>query len=565
MAMTNRYFSGPTAAHRRQIYKGAGYLGDDFERPHIGIACAFSEASPAHRHLRELAEHVKAGIWQAGGVPFEFGVFSTCGNIAIGTDNLKYELALRDVLAASIETVARVHLFDGLVLMASCDSIIPGQLMGAARVDLPTVMVTGGPMLAGKGKNGVVLSPDVNEAVYGAYPLGRVSEEEMMEMEDCACPSLGACPVMGTANTMQILVEAMGMALSGTATIPAVLADKRKAARRAGWKIVELVRKGIRPSGILTEGALRNAIVADVAIGGSTNAPLHIMSIGRELGVDIPLELFDEISRKTPLLASVIPNGPHTVIDFHQSGGVPALLKELETLLDTSVMTVDGNTLRENLNSVNGTDGVAIAHFDRPLQPEGGLAIVKGNIAPNGAVVRTSVILPKMLVHRGPARTFNSDADAWKAIVEGRIQPGDVLVVRYEGVRGAPGMMETMMSTDALFRMGLEGSVALITDGRFSGFNRGPIIGHVSPEAIEGGLIALIEDGDAIQIDIPARRLQVELSDEEIARRRANWHPLEPRTKVGFLALYAQNALPPEKGAAMQQWSRPPVGRTVRT
>jgi dihydroxy-acid dehydratase len=565
MAITNGNFSGPTAAHRRQIYKGAGYLGEDFERPHIGIANAFSEATPAHRHLRELAEHVKAGIWQAGGVPFEFGVFSTCGNIALGTDNLKYELALRDVLAASIETVAKVHLFDGLVLMASCDSIIPGQLMGAARVNLPTVMVTGGPMLAGKGKNGIVLSPDVNEAVYGAYPLGRVSEEDMMEMEDCACPSFGACPVMGTANTMQILIEAMGMALSGTATIPAVLADKRKAARRAGRKIVELVQKNIRPSDILTESGLRNAIVADVAIGGSTNAPLHIMSIGRELGIDIPLELFDEISRKTPLLASVIPNGPHTVIDFYQSGGVPALLKELETLLDTSVMTADGNTLRENLNSVNGTNGVAIAHFDQPLQPEGGLAVMKGNIAPNGAVVRTSAILPKMLVHRGPARTFNSDADTWKAIVEGQIQPGEVLVVRYEGVRGAPGMMETMMSTDALFLMGLEGSVALITDGRFSGFNRGPIIGHVSPEAIEGGLIALIENGDIIQIDIPTRRLQVELSDKEIARRRANWHPLEPRSKTGFLALYAQNALPPEKGAAMQQWSRLPIRRTGQT
>ena len=555
MEHTNKYFDGPNTAHRTQIYKGAGYFGEDFKRPHIGIANAFSEATPAHRHLRELAEHVKAGIWQAGGVPFEFGVISTCGNISLGTDNLKYELALRDVLAASIETVAKVHLFDGLVLMASCDSIIPGQLMGAARVNLPTVMVTGGPMLSGKWKKGQVLSPDVNEAVYGAYPLGRISEEDLMEMEDCACPSFGACPVMGTANTMQILAEVMGMVLTGTATIPAVMSDKRKASRRAGQKIVELVQKNIRPSDILTESGLRNAIIADVAIGGSTNAPLHIMSIGRELGIEIPLELFDEISHKTPLLASVVPNGPHTMIDFYHSGGVPALLKELEGLLDTSVMTVDAQSLLKNLSAVQGTVGPAIRKISEPLNTEGGLAIMKGNIAPNGAIARTSAILPEMLVHHGPARTFNTDLEAWKAIVGNEIQPGEVLVIRYEGVKGAPGMMETMMSTDALFRMGLEGSVALITDGRFSGFNRGPIIGHISPEAIEGGLIGLIQNGDIIHIDIPARSLQVELSDEEIAKRRANWQPLEPRTKSGFLDLYARNALPPEKGAAMQPWT----------
>ncbi len=554
METNNKYFSGPGAAHRRQIYKGAGYYGEDFKRPHIGIANAFSEATPAHRHLRELAEHVKAGVWQAGGIPFEFGVFSTCGNIAIGTDNLKYELALRDVLAASVETVAKVHLFDGLVLLASCDSIIPGLLMGATRVNLPAVMVTGGPMLAGKWQKGQVLPPDVNEAVYGAYPLGYVSEEDLSEMEDCACPSFGSCPVMGTANTMQILSEVLGFSLSGTATIPAVMADKRKAARKAGNKVVELIEKDIRPSNVVTEKALRNAIVADVAIGGSTNAPLHIMSIGRELGIDIPLDLFDEISNETPLVASVIPNGPHTMIDFYNSGGVPALLKELESLLDTSVMTADAQPLSKNLAKVNGTKGPAIKKISEPISKQGGLGIMKGNVAPNGAIVRISAILPEMQVHSGPARTFNSDLEAWKEIIAGKIKEGDILVVRYEGVRGAPGMMETMMSTDALFRMGLEGSVALITDGRFSGFNRGPIVGHVSPEAIEGGLIGLIQDGDIINIDIPARKLDVELSEAEISRRKETWQPLEPRTKSGFLYLYAQNALPPEKGAAMQTW-----------
>jgi dihydroxy-acid dehydratase len=555
MARWGKMFTGPEAAHRRQIYKGAGNTDDDFEKPHIGLANAWSEASPAHIHLRGLAESVKAGIWQAGGVPFEFGVFATCGNIAIGTEALKYELALRDVLAASIETVAQVHHFDGLVLLASCDSIIPGQLMGAARVNLPALMVTGGPMLAGEWRGGTVLSPDVNEAVFGALPLGHLTQQDLLEMENCACPSVGACPVMGTANTMQILTEAMGMALSGSATIPPTLSDKQRASRESGHRIVELVKRGIRSSDILDERALRNAIAVNAAIGGSTNAPLHIMSIGRELGIEIELGLFDEISRQTPLLASVVPNGPHTVIDFYKAGGVPALQKELKDLIDTSALTVDGGTVGDNLKGIEGTHGEASSSLDNPVQAEGGLAVLRGNIAPRGAIVRTSAIKTEMLVHRGPAKTFNRDRDAWKAIVEGKIQPGDVMVVRYEGPKGAPGMMEVMLSTDALYSVGLEGSVGLITDGRFSGFNRGPIVGHVSPEAMDGGVIAIIEDGDIIAMDIPGRALNVELAEEEVARRLENWQPPEPRTKTGFLALYAQLALPAEQGAAMQKWS----------
>ncbi|MBC7263202.1 MAG: dihydroxy-acid dehydratase [Chloroflexi bacterium] len=547
-------FVGPQAAHRRQIYKGAGYAHDDFGKPHIGVANAWTEASPAHMHLRELAECVKAGIWQAGGVPFEFGVFATCGNIAVGTENMKYELAIRDVLAASVEIMSRVHLFDGLVLLASCDNIIPGLLMGAARVNLPSIMVSGGPMLAGEWRKGTVLPPDVNEAVFGALPLGLISEQELLEMENCACPGAGACPVMGTANTMQILTEAMGMALSGSATIPAIMAGRRRVARESGQKIVELVKAGIRPSDILDERALRNAIVVNAAIGGSTNAPLHIMSIGREFGIEIELELFDEISRKTPLLASVVPNGPHTVIDFYKAGGVPALLKELGDLIDLSALTVNARTIGENIRGVHGSRGEAIARRDKPVQPEGGFAVLRGNIAPHGAIVRTSAIKPEMLVHRGPAKTFNNDQDAWEAIVQGRIQPGDVIVVRYEGPKGAPGMKEVMLSTDALYRIGLEGSVGLITDGRFSGFNRGPIVGHVSPEAMEGGTIAVIEDGDVIEIDIPARKLNVALSEDEIQRRLRNWQHPEPKTKKGFLAIYAQMALPAHQGAAMQRW-----------
>ena len=549
------FFTGPEAAHRRQIYKGAGYMDEDFGKPHIGVANAWTEASPAHMHLRRLAECVKAGIWQAGGVPFEFGVFATCGNIPIGTENLKYELAIRDALAASVEIMSKVHLFDGLVLLASCDNIIPGQLMGAARVNLPSIMVTGGPMLAGQWSKGTVVSPDINEAVFGALPLKDIPEQDLIEMENHSCPGAGACPVMGTANTMQILTEAMGMTLFGSATIPAVFADKQRAARAAGQQIVKLVNQGIRPAEIVTEKALTNAIVVNAAIGGSTNAPLHIMSLGRELEIEIKLERFDEISRNTPLLSSVIPNGPHTVIDFYRAGGVPALLKELEPLLDSRVLTATGPTLADLLRKTSSSHSEVIASLDAPVKAEGGLAVLKGNISPCGAIVRTSAIKSEMLVHSGPAKVFNNDQEAWKAIVEGRIQEGDVIVVRYEGVKGAPGMKEVMLSTDALCGAGLEGSVGLITDGRFSGFNRGPIVGHVSPEAMEGGVIAIIEDGDMIEIDIPARRLNVQLSEEEIERRLADWQPPDPKTKTGFLALYAQMALPADQGAAMQRWA----------
>jgi dihydroxy-acid dehydratase len=547
-------FVGPEAAHRRQIYRGAGYGEGDWERPHIGIANAWTEVSPAHVHLRRIADEVKAGIWQAGGVPFEFGVFATCGNVAVGTENLKYELAIRDALAASVETMAKVQLFDGLVLIASCDSIIPGVLMGAMRVDLPTIMVTGGPMFAGKWKGGRVMSPDVNEAVFGALTLGKISLDDLQEMEECACPTVGACPVMGTANTMQILSEALGLQLSGAATIPSILSDRWRMARRSGQRIVDLVLKGIRASQIVDKRALRNAMTVNAAIGGSTNAPLHIMSLGREVGIPIPLDDFDQVSRRTPLLVSVVPNGPHTVVEFHQAGGVPALLKELGDLIEGSALTVDGCTVEENLKGVRGSHGPAISSRASPVQPEGGLAVLRGNIAPRGAIVRTSAIKKEMLIHRGPARTFSGDQEAWEAIVGGKIQPGDVVVIRYEGPKGAPGMKETMLSTDAIYRMGLEGSVALITDGRFSGFNRGPIVGHVCPEAMEGGVIAAIQDGDRIEINIPARQLNVEVPAAEIQRRLQAWRPPPPKTTKGFLALYAQLALPADEGAAMQNW-----------
>jgi len=371
-------------------------------------------------------------------------------------------------------------------------------------------------------------------------------------MEECACPSFGACPVMGTANTMQILTEAMGLAVSGASTIPAYLSKKLVKAREAGVKIVELIKSQTSIEDILSEGALNNMIRVNAAIGGSTNAPLHIISIGRELGIEIPLDRFDEISRNTPLISGVIPNGKDTVVDFYESGGVPALLKQLEPLLDTRVRTVDGGSMADLLKKHSGAHGKTIRSLDEPFQPEGGLAILKGNIAPNGALIRLSSVRKEMLVHSGPARVFNSDEEAWKAIVGGQVKPGEVLVVRYTGVKGAPGMVETMMSTDALYRVGLEGSVGLITDGRFSGFNRGPIIGHVSPEAMVGGVIAIIEDGDLIDINIPERRLDLRVSEEVIQTRLSVWKPIEPRVTKGFLSIYAQLALPPEKGGAIQ-------------
>ena len=384
--------------------------------------------------------------------------------------------------------------------------------------------------------------------------MGKMTGQELVEMENHSCPGAGACPVMGTANTMQILTEVMGMALSGSATIPAVFAAKQRSAHKTGRQIVELVKRGIRPSDIVTEGALTNAIVANAAIGGSTNAPLHIMSLGRELGIEIELERFDDISRKIPLLCSVIPNGPHTVIDFYRAGGVTALLKELEALLDLQALTVDGTTMGGILKRSNGSHGKAILSLDAPMREKGGLAVLRGNIAPRGAIVRTSAIKQGMLVHTGTARVFDSDQAAWKAIVGGGIQSGDIIVVRYEGPKGAPGMKEVMLSTDALCGTGLEGSVGLITDGRFSGFNHGPIIGHVSPEAMEGGVIAVIENGDTIEIDIPARRFNVRLTEQEIQSRLKDWHPPKPKIKAGILALYARLALPADQGAAMQRW-----------
>lgn len=551
--MSEQNFSGPGAAHRRTIYKGVGRLHDDLtSRPHIGIANAFSDASPAHIHLRQLAEAVKAGIWQAGGIPFEFGVPSTCGNISIGTECLKYELAIRDVIAAGIEIVSSVHLFDGLVLLSSCDNIIPGQILGALRMDLPSVIVTGGPMMPGRVAGRTVLTADVNEAVFGELPGGRITTDELRAIEDAACPTIGACPLMGTANTMQILTEVSGLSLPGSATVPAILADRTRFAQLSGRRVVEMVKEGLRPSDIVTEAALINMVVADLAIGGSTNAVLHIISMARELGIELDLGVFDRLSRTTPCVTAVNPNGPYTVVDLYYAGGVPQLLKNIAPLLDLSVRTSAGKTWGEVLSEIEPRSSAVLKTMDEPLHREGGLAVLRGNLAPLGAIVRQTAMKPEMMEFSGPARVYDGDAQALAAIDNGSIRPGDVIVVRYEGPQGAPGMKEIMLTTDALYGRRLDDKVALVTDGRFSGFNRGPIVGHAAPEAWIGGPLAVVADGDVIKIDVPGRGLELEVEQRELDRRLSEWKRPQPKTRRGVLAAYARLALGAEEGAAVQ-------------
>jgi len=547
--VSNKYFGNPDAAHRRAIYKGVGFGDSDLKnRPHIGIANTATDLSPAHTHLHQLVQWVKAGIWQAGGVPFEFGTFATCGNIATGTENLKYELVIRDVMAASIEIVSKVHLFDGLVLLSSCDNLIPGQLMAAARVDIPSILLTGGPMMPGKWHGNEITSADVNEAVLDPD----FSKKELEEMEAQACPGFGACSLMGTANTMQILSEVLGMSLSGTATIPAISSLRGNVAQKVGNQVVKLVENGIKPSQIINERSLRNAIIICLAIGGSTNAVLHIISIGKELGIDIDLGVFDSLSKETPCLVSVVPNGSHSIIDFHEAGGIRALAAELQNHLDLSCMTVDGINLGECIKGAKVKNREVIASVNDPLYKEGGLAVLKGNLAPDGAIVRQTAMRPEMRVFKGRARVFNSDQEGFRTIQDGDIKTGDVMVVRYEGPRGAPGMKEIMLSTDALYVKGLADSVGLITDGRFSGFNRGPIVGHVSPEAAVGGPIAVVREGDPILVDIPNRKLELLIADTELSNRLKAWRPHPPKTDRGILGAYAILSEPAHKGAAFK-------------
>jgi dihydroxy-acid dehydratase len=544
-----KLFSADEAAHRRAIYKGCGYDDTDLSRPLIGVVNTCNDAALGHVHLDKLAQHVKAGIWQAGGTPFEFGTIATCGEIAIGTPHLRYELVIRDVIASSVEIMANVELFDGLVLLASCDSIIPGVLIGALRTGLPSIFLSGGPQLPGRFEGRNVVMSELGQDVFGAQHSQETVRKKLRSLEEKICPGPGACSLMGTANTMQIIAEAIGMSLPGSSTVPAVYAEKLRFAKMTGRRIVEMVIEGLEPSAIITKDSLLNGIMVELAVAGSTNAVLHLISLAREVGVDVGLDDFDQLSRSVPVITRVIPTGRATVVDLYNAGGVPAVMGELSSIINKHAKTASGKTVEEIIKDVRSTDHTVITTMKDPVFPNGGIAVLKGTLAPLGAICRTTTISHHRLKHRGPARVFHSDEDAHQAVITERVKPGDIIIIRYEGPRGAPGMREMMMTTDALVGMGKAKDAFVVTDGRFSGFTEGSSIGHVAPEAAVGGPIAVVEDGDPIVIDIPSRKLDVDISEEEVRKRLRRWTPPPLKVDRGILGIYAKTALQAHMGA----------------
>lgn len=544
------YWNGKKAVHRRTMMKGAGYCDCDIRtKPHIGVANTYMEASPGTAHLRTLAEKIKQGIWEAGGIPVEFGVPGTCGNVANGAEEIKYDQVGRDVVAASIELVSKVHRFDGLVTVASCDNIIAGCYLGMARLDIPTLCVTGGSMTAGNYKGQKMVQAQLDVAV-----LSGESEQVLNEMEECVCPSFGACPSMGTANTMQMTGEILNFVLPGTSTIPATDNLKLRKCREAGRAIVAMTIADRKPSDLITRETLLNAIAFAMATAASTNIVLHLIAIANELGIKITLDDFDEYAKRLPCIVGVIPSGPYTVVDFHYAGGPLTVMKMIERELYTNVPTMDGRTWKELLANIEANSSDVIRTLDNRLFDEPGLKILKGNLSPTGAIVRPTGVPKEMKQFRGKARVFCSDLECYEAIERGDIVAGDVIVIRYEGCVGAPGMKELMVTTDALIAKGLHKSVGLITDARFSGFNYGAIVGHVTPEAAKGGLIALIEAGDIISVDTIKGTINLEVPEEIIEERRQNWVCPPPKVKKGLLDFYARNCRPADEGGAIQPW-----------
>lgn len=549
MKKERSYWEGTHAANRRIMYLAAGYEQEDIvKKPHIGIANTFFEGSPGTGHLRSLAESVKRGIWMNGGMPMEFGVPATCGNIATGSDGLRYELVLRDIVAMSIEAVVRVHKLDGLVILASCDNVIAGAYLAALRVHIPCIVVTGGIMGAGSYCGQALVQADVDVAAI------RGDSELLDIVQEHVCPSFGACPSMGTACTMQILGEALNLVLPGTSTIPAADNLKLRSCVRAGRFIVEQVRRGICPEDLMSREVLFNTVMLDLAIAGSTNAVLHLLAYSQELGLGLTLDDFDRIARRIKCLVGVVPSGRHTVIDLDRAGGVPAVMKRLETELYTGETTLLGNTWGEYLTGVQVPDDSIIHPLQAPFSDIAGMRILRGNLAEEGAVCRPTGVPESMRAFSGRARVFDQEELAAEAVMRDEIQAGDVIVLRYEGPKGSPGMNELMKVTDRLIAKGMEQTVALITDGRFSGFNHGTIIGHVAPEAMAGGLIAFVEDGDIITYSIPEGILQLEVTEDVIAERKQRWKKPEPKIKSGVLALYGATCRPASEGAAMQNW-----------
>ena len=545
---------GIPAAPNRSLFYALGYTREELERPLIGVVCSYNEIVPGHMNLDKIAEAVKAGVRAAGGTPVEFPAIAVCDGIAMGHVGMKYSLVTRDLIADSTEAMAMAHQFDGLVMIPNCDKNVPGLLMAAARVNIPTIFCSGGPMLAGKLNDGrrTCLS-HMFEAV-GGYYAGSLDEAGVEEYEENACPTCGSCSGMYTANSMNCLTEAIGMGLKGNGTIPAVWSARLRLAKHAGMKIMELVEKNIRPRDIMTQAAFHNAETIDMALGCSTNTMLHLPAIAHECGIELDLDRSNEISSQTPNLCHLAPAGDTYMEDLEGAGGVHAVMAELDKkgLLDTSVMTCTGKTLGENLAGVVNRNPELIRPIENPYSPDGGIAVLKGNLAPEGCVVKRSAVAPEMMRHEGPARVFNSEEEAIEAIYAGRIAAGDVVVIRYEGPKGGPGMREMLNPTSAICGMGLGESVALITDGRFSGATRGASIGHVCPEAAQGGPIAFVEEGDRIAIDIPACKIELLVDGDTLAARKAAWTCPEPRIKTGYLARYAKLVTSAARGAVLE-------------
>ena len=544
---------GIERAPHRSLLKAMGYTDEEISRPLIGVVNSVNEIVPGHIHLNRIAEAVKAGIRLSGGTPVEFGCIGICDGISMGHEGMKYSLASRELIADSCEAMALAHSFDGMVFIPNCDKIVPGMLMAAARVNVPSIVISGGPMLSLNVKGKQLDLNSVFEAV-GSYKAGTMTEEEVLDYEDNACPGCGSCSGMFTANSMNCLTEVLGLGLPGNGTIPAVYAERIRLAKKAGMKIMELVEKDIKPSDILVPEAFENALAVDMALGCSTNSVLHLPAIAHSAGISLNLDMINSISEKVPNLCKLAPSGPYHVQDLYMAGGVQAVMKELskKNLLHLNLITVTGKTQAENIRDAVVKDRNVIRDIENPYSKTGGIAVLKGNIAPSGAVVKRAAVAEEMLCHSGPARVFDSEDDAIKAIYGGEIRKGDVVIIRYEGPKGGPGMREMLGPTSAIAGMGLDKDVALITDGRFSGASRGASIGHVSPEAAEGGPIAAVRDGDIITINIPEGKLDVNLSQQEIEERMRAWKAPEPRIKKGYLARYARLVSSADKGAILE-------------
>ncbi len=544
---------GVDRAPNRSLFNALGYTREELDRPLIGIVSSHNEIVPGHMHLDKIVEAVKAGVRMAGGTPIEFPAIAVCDGIAMGHEGMKYSLVTRDLIADSTEAMTIAHQFDALVMVPNCDKNVPGLLMAAARLNIPTIFCSGGPMLAGRMKDGKRTCLSHMFEAVGAYHAGMMDEATVDEYVENACPSCGSCSGMYTANSMNCLTEVLGMGLRGNGTIPAPYSARIRLAKHAGMQIMELLRQDIRPRDIMTEKAFENALAMDMALGCSTNSMLHLPAIAKEAGVHINLDIANDISRRTPNLCHLAPAGDTYMEDLENAGGVYAVMKELtkKGLLHTDLMTCTGKTIAENLANVQNLDENIIRPIDNPYSQNGGIAVLKGNVAQWGCVVKQSAVAPEMMKHEGPARVFDSEEDAIAAIYAQKIQAGDVVVIRYEGPKGGPGMREMLNPTSAICGMGLGESVALITDGRFSGATRGAAIGHVSPEAAEGGVIALVQEGDIIAIDIPNCKIEVKVSDEELAARKAAWVCPEPRVKTGYLARYAKMVSSASEGATL--------------